>query len=196
MNKIKKRVWILVVILVLIGLNIYRSGSIYYPMFQNGELFVVQRVFREDMSGITGNPEFISSFEAIDNETFIEDFNEAALQLNYTIAVAEAESQKGGGFITAFIIDEKLLINYSEGFMILYVDDFEQNGVLLKETLHTIYTMLDDEIDPDEVTEYFNTVKPNTFASYTENLIFSKIDYRFYKEDGYEVHIEDRRMGH
>lgn len=193
MNKKKKLLLTTFVCLVLL-FTVVASGSIIYPRYEDGKFLLVEWVFRDDYSGnIIGNPNFKASFDHVESETFIKKLTKSKETLDYNFTISERIKNESGSFKYDLLIDETITLNYGEGFIIMSLDSYDEHSKLFYEVLKSIHlTLLEDERTEDFPA--YDLIK--SFEDYKEYYYNTKIDYRFYHDGNYEVHIEDMKMGH
>lgn len=193
MNK-KKRNLIIIIVFLIALLSIYARGSIVYPRIENSEVFLVEWVFRDDYSGnIIGNPNFKPSFDHVDRDNFLQILLSTKEKLGYDFNVGESYESESATFDFQIEFDESIKLKYGEGFMIMSLDSYDENQELFYQVLKTICFTLAPESKEDEFPTYLTI---ESYDSYKEHFYPGLIDYRFYNEDNYEVHIEDMKMGH
>lgn len=176
-------------------LSIYKKGSMYIPYYYDGEFFIAEYVFRNvDEGDIIGNPNFTPSFDYVTKETFINEFENTVRTLGYDFLIEEVSPRENSNFLSAYIINEKYEINYTEGFIVVSFKSFNKNEFL--KVLRTLIYTIDKGIDNEELEQRLLECEDREFLEYDIYAHGSNIDYRFYKEELYEVHIEDMKMGH
>lgn len=189
-----KRILILLMGLMILLAAAYSKGSISYPVFDQGEVYMVEWVFRDnDHGNIIGNPDFEPSFDHVTAESFRELFIHKRNELGYDFKVGDSEAGSNEAFLFELLIDDGIVIKYSEGFMIMSLKEYEGNAHVFFEILETVYFTL----SPGESEEAFPAAENiQSFEDYQTFYYPGLIDYRFYHEDDYQVHIEDMKMGH
>lgn len=184
------------VTVVFLGLLAYVlfNGSYSYPVYEDGEVYIVERVIWDNHRGqIIGNPDFEPSFDNVDKDNFIEKFKQTQDALGYGFEMSAPYEAEDGYYDFEVYLNDKITLKYSEGFIKLSMEDYEDNRVCFYQALRTIYFTL----SPDEAIDSFPVAKDvEGFSDYRQHLLPIRVDYRFYMEEGYEVHIEDMKMGH
>lgn len=194
MNK-KKILIIICVFGLIMCFNIYKKGSMHIPYYYNGEFFIAEYVFRDVNEGdIIGNPNFSPSFDYVTKETFINEFENTLKTFGYDFLIEEVSPKVNSNFLRAYIINGKYEINYTEGFIVISFENFNKSEFL--KVLRTLIYTIDKEIDNEELEQRLLESEDREFLEYYIYAQGSNIDYRFYKEELYEVHIEDMKMGH
>lgn len=164
-------------------------------------LFVGFVFLRQDKGQIIGNPDFESSFLHVTGESFKEDFEAASERLvtGLTLRSLTESTYSTHPLTLIYSIDDVIELQYDEGFIKVFVAD-TIDAETLWDFLCTITLTLQPDLTGAEMDEILKNV---AMAESVEDMlsedmmIFSReIDYRFYREEYYEIHIEDLRMGH
>ncbi|MCT4619183.1 MAG: hypothetical protein N4A62_07320 [Marinisporobacter sp.] len=191
----KKIVTIICVFGLIMCFSIYKKGSMYIPYYYKGEFFIAEYVFRDVNEGdIIGNPNFSPSFDYVTNETFINEFRNTSKTLGYDFSIEEGSPEENSNFLSAYKINKKYEIHYKEGFIAISFENFNKSEFL--KVLRTLIYTIDKEIEHEELEQRLLECENKDFLEYAIYAHGSKIDYRFYKEEIYKVHIEDMKMGH
>jgi len=197
MRKHNKTSYVIILLLIISGI-IYYNGSIYIPVYQDGDFFFAEWIFRESYKGsIIGNPDFDPSFIEVTKDTFVDNYLLSAESLGYNHTIIAVEPQTDSHFKTAFLIEDNFYIDYDEGFFIMNAEAYKTDLDQFREVFHTIVLTLDPEASDGEIEHFKNLDRPIEFLDYEMLYLSAKVDFRFYDEDNhYEVHVEDLRMGH
>jgi len=186
-----------IILLVMILSIIYYKGFIYIPVYQDGELFIGEWVFREANKGsIIGNPNFEPSFIEVAADSFAEHFEQASEQLGYSHTIEEVDLREGRRFKTAFLINKLYYLDYDEGFLIMDAGPYKDDIEGFNEVFNTLLLTLDPEVSIGEVSTFLKASDTIEFLDYNALYVSAKVGFRFYDEEGYQVHVEDMRMGH
>lgn len=196
MKKIKKPYYFLILFIVLLSFIFY-NGSLYIPVYQDGEFFIGEWIFRESSRGtIIGNPDFVPSFIEITEENFIEKYEQQSKQLGYTHVIKAVPLRVDSNFKTAFLINELYYIDYDEGFFIMDAEAYKNDTKFFNEVYRTLLVTLDPDAEIEEFENFLNQNREIQFLDYASLYLSSKVDFRFNDDEGYKLYVEDLRMGH
>lgn len=183
-----------VLVILIIFVYVLYNGSYSYPIYDEGQIYIVERVLWDTNRGqIIGNPDFKPSFDNVDKGDFIEKFKKTQDALGYGFKVSEPAKDEDGFYDFIISFNDKITLKYSDGFIKMAVEDYDANKVCFYQALRTVYFTL----SPEEEMESFPAAKDvENFQAYGDYFMPFRVDYRFYNDEVYEVHIEDMKMGH
>lgn len=192
--KSKRWMYIAVFLMLIAGLSIGISGKIIYPVYEEGEVYLLERILWDRISGnIIGNPDFVPSFDFVDNESFGQTYEMNMKSLNQDYSFAKDTTYDDSSFLSSYWIDEKIQLEYSEGFIILSFQVYEGE----EKMVHDVLICLHRTLEPDAIDEFLPELKSiENFEQYNMYGPSAKVSFRFYEDDGYEIHIQDMKMGH
>jgi hypothetical protein len=197
MNKLNRKTPIILLILIIIAGVVYYNGFIYIPYYQDGDFFIAELVFRENYDGIVGNPDFVPSFIEVNDDTFMDKYNATASELGFDHTMKRVEPDPERYFKSAFEINDDFHIEYDEGFFIMEADTYRTSPELFNEVLRVLLVTLDPEAALSDLDDFLSQETPYEFLDYNYTYLSSKVDFRFYDDDGpYMLQVEDLRMGH
>lgn len=193
-----KVIRILVIILIIIAGIIYYNGSLYIPVYHEGEFFIGEWVFRETHRGtIIGNPDFIPSFIEVTEDTLIEKYSTTADTLGYNHNIEKTTTRADSHFQAAFLINDLFYLDYDGGYCIMDAEAFKSSSESFNEVLRTLILTLDPEATIEDLDEFLSQETAINFLDYNSLYMSSKVAFRCYEDDGiYKLEIEDLRMGH
>ena len=141
---------------------------------------------------VTGNPEFESSFLYVTNDQFVEKIETIANEINFPLTVSTSSED-------LYTINEVYTIDYSEGFLIMSVNEADNQESVVKiiellvrtlEASDADINLLMQEVDKSETIE---TLFSGEYSIYS---ITNRYEFVITEDNHYEFHVEDARMGH
>lgn len=196
-NKVKVTRILAILLLLICGI-IYYNGYLYIPVYQDGELFIAEWVFRETHKGtIIGNPDFVASYIEVNEDTMIDKYKAVAEDLGFDHTIEKIPPRSDSHFQTAFLIDELFYLDYDEGYCIMDADAFKASPKQFNEVFRTLILTFDPQATINDLDEFLNQETTIKFLDYNYLYMSSKVGFRCYDDDGlYKLEIEDLRMGH
>jgi hypothetical protein len=141
---------------------------------------------------VTGNPEFESSFLYVTNNQFVEKIETIANEMNFPLTVNTSSKD-------LYTINEVYTIDYSEGFLIMSVNEAQDKESVTKmiellvrtvEASGADINLMMQEVVKSETTETLFSGEYNIYS------ITNRYEFVITEDNHYEFHVEDARMGH